>query len=26
MSADATYTKINVVRDSVGRVGTAENG
>ena len=26
MSADATYTKINVVRDSVGRMGTAENG
>ena len=26
MSADATYTKINVVRDSVGRTGTAENG
>ena len=26
MSAESTYTKINVVRDSVGRVGTAENG
>ncbi len=26
MSADETYTKINVVRDSVGRKGTAENG
>ena len=26
MSADATYTKINVVRDSVGRKGGAENG
>ena len=26
MSAESTYTKINVVRDSVGRKGTAENG
>ena len=26
MSAESTYTKINVVRDSVGRMGTAENG
>ena len=26
MSAESTYTKINVVRDSVGRLGTAENG
>ena len=26
MSADETYTKINVVRDSVGRRGGAENG
>ena len=26
MSPESTYTKINVVRDSVGRKGTAENG
>ena len=26
MSAESTYTKMNVVRDSVGRKGTAENG
>ena len=26
MSAESTYTKINVVRDSVGRKGSAENG
>ena len=26
MSAESTYTKINVVRDSVGRMGGAENG
>ena len=26
MSAESTYTKINVVRDSVGREGTAKDG